>query len=238
MTRVRSTCSAALLAAIVLAGGGFGVGSRQHTAAAAANTTLIYGSPNQPDTLNPWFTGGNNLDITIFDALFYVDQQGRLQPELATSVSHTPDGRSWTFHLRHGVKWADGQPFTSADVAYAYHAILDKKNNVPSITGWEQIDHASTPDAFTFTCHLKAANAPFLVNVGLTAIIPRHIFDRPGLDIAKVPFNRAAFGTGPFMVSEWKAGDHVTLVANPNSWRGSSYLQKLIWKIVPIVTPC
>jgi peptide/nickel transport system substrate-binding protein len=209
-------------------------GSRQqHAVAAATGATLIYGSTMEPDTLQPWFTGGNTLDITIFDALLSVDRQGRLQPDLATSYSHTPDGLTWTFHLRHGVKWADGKPFTSADVAYNYRTIVDKKNGVPVIAGWDLIDQVATPDAYTFICHLKTVSAPFLVNVGLTLIIPRHIFDRPGVDLVKAPFNRAAFGTGPFMVSEWKAGDHVTLVANPYSWRGRSYFQKIVLKIVP-----
>ncbi len=202
MTRIRSSTCAALLAAIlILASGGPGTTRPPRAAAAAVGHTLVVGSIVDPDTLNPWFTGGNPLDIDIFDALLSVDPHGRLQPALATSVAHSPDGRTWTFHLRHGVKRADGQPFTSADVAYDYHAIVDPKSNVPVTAGWNLIDRASTPDAYTFVCHLTAVSAPFLANVGLTAILPAHIYGRPGLNLQKTPFNRIPFGTGPFRVS-------------------------------------
>ncbi len=239
MTRIRSTSSAVLMAAFLVLSSSLGTMVHSHTAAAAAGATLIYGATGEPDTLNPWTTAlgtGNEVAPAIFDSLLRSDAQSHLQPELAMSVDHSADGRTWTFHLRHGVKWADGVPFTSADVAYNYRVAFDKKDNVTGyygITGWDQIDHYTIPDANTFVCHLKAVNAPFLANMGSTPLIPQHIYDRPGVDFHKTSFNRTPFGTGSYMVSEWKAGDHITLVPNPYSWRGQPFFKKVIYKIVP-----
>lgn len=241
MIGLRSTGGAALLTVLlILTSGAVGAAARPRTAAATtatASATLIYGSTDEPDTLNPWTTlqgNGNPLAPAIFDSLLRVDARGRPQPELAASVQHTPDGRTWTFHLRHGVRWADGQPFTSADVVYNYRAIFDKTHNVAAgVTGWDLIDRYSTPDAYTFVCHLKAVSAPFLANVGWALLVPQHVYDRPGVDFNKTPFNRAPFGTGPYRVTEWQAGDHITLTPNPYSWRGRPFFQKIIDKIVP-----
>ena len=236
MTRIRSTCSAALLAAILVANGGsLGATAQQH-ATAAASTTLIYGAVGDPDSINPMISAGPGWDVigAVFDSLLSVDAHDNLQPDLATSVTHSADWRTWTFHLRRGVQWADGQSFTSADVAYNYHALFDKKLNVGIATaGWDQIDQSSTPDAYTFVCHLKMVSAPFLANVALTAMIPQHVYDHPGVDFRKSPINRRPIGTGPYMVTEWKTGDHITMVPNPYSWRARPYFQKVIFKIVP-----
>lgn len=237
MTRIRSTGGAVLVAACLVLSSSLGSMGHAHTAAAAAGNTLIYGSINEPDTLNPWTTQSDTSVVSaIFDPLLAVDATGHLQPDLATSVDHSADGRTWTFHLRHGVKWADGVPFTSADVAYNYRLTFDKKHSIYGIYGtggWDQISSYSTPDAYTFVCRLKAVNAPFLVNMGNTPLVAQHIFDRPGVDFNKTPLNRAPIGTGAYMVSEWKAGDHLTLVPNPYWWGGQPFFAKVIFKIVP-----
>jgi peptide/nickel transport system substrate-binding protein len=240
MTSIRSIYCAPLLATLLVVGGSGSLSTALHpSTVAAAPNTLVVGLVGEPDTLNPLITtfgngaNGNPTDTAIYDSLLYVDPHGALQPDLATSVTHSPDGRTWTFHLRKGVKWADGQPFTSADVAYNYRALFDKKHNVNSTIGWDQIDSYSTPDPYTFVCRLKAAYAPFLVNVGLDLLIPMHIFSRPGVDFNKTSFNRTPIGTGPYMVTEWKAGDHITLTANPYSWRGHPYFHTVILKVAP-----
>jgi peptide/nickel transport system substrate-binding protein len=217
-------------------GSNFTARSATRVHAASTNSTLVYGSSTEPDTLNPLISGlqvTGDVDSAVFDTLINYDPHNKVIPVLATSVKHSADGRTWTFHLRHGVKWADGQPFTSADVAYTYSAIFNKKNNIVSTTGWDKIDKFSTPDDYTVVMHLKQIFAPFLSYIGPTFILPKHIYDQPGVNFNKTPFNRKPFGTGPYMVSEWKTGDHITLVANPNSWRGQPQIKQIIFKIVP-----
>jgi peptide/nickel transport system substrate-binding protein len=232
----RSIAAAILLVTLLgLSGSGLTAAAPPRAHPRAGNDTLVYGSGDEPDTLNTLTTMSPNAFVVgaVFDSLLLIDPHGRLQPNLATSVDHSPDGRTWTFHLRHGVRWADGQPFTSADVVYNYRALFTKGHNIASTLGWDQIDRYSTPDAFTFVCHIKKVFVPFLVEVGFIRLLPRHIYDRPGVDFNKTPFNRTPFGTGPYRVTEWQAGDHITLVANPYSWRGRPSFQKIIYKIVP-----
>jgi peptide/nickel transport system substrate-binding protein len=236
MTCAWSTARSVLIAVLlVLSGSGLAAAAPPRSHPSAGDDTLVYGAGDEPDTLNTLTTESPNSFVigTVFDSLLLIDPHGRLQPNLATSVDHSPDGRTWTFHLRHGVRWADGQPFTSADVAYNYRALFSRGHNIASTLGWDQIDRYSTPDAFTFVCHIKQVFAPFLLDVGFIRLLPRHIYDRPGVDFNKTPFNRTPFGTGPYRVTEWQAGDHITLVANPYSWRGRPSFQKIIYKIVP-----
>ena len=234
MRRLVSIGAALLLAALPLAADGAG---HPQARAAGDTGTLIYGSTTEPDTLNPeTMVLVSSFEVTsaVFDSLLTPDPSNRLRPNLATSVDHTPDGRTWTFHLRRGVQWADGVPFSSADVAYTYRALLNPKNNIVSKLGWDKIDRLTTPDPYTVVCHLSQVYAPFLSTVSyVNFIVPRHIYDRPGLDFNRAAFNRKPFGTGPYMVSEWKAGDQITLLPNPHSWRGQPHFKKIIYKIVP-----
>ena len=237
---VRGYRAAALVSILVLGSGGLGAElhspARADTRARVPGSTLIYGSTGEPDTLNPETSGlqvTGDVDSAVFDSLVGYDTSNRPFPRLASGYSVSPDGLSWTFNLRHGVKWADNQPFTSADVAFTYASLFNKKNNIISNVGWDQIKTLTTPDDYTVKMTLKAVFAPFLSDVGTSDILPKHIYDVPGVDFNKGPFNRKPFGTGPYMVSEWKTGDHITLIPNPYSWQGQPHIQKLIFKIVP-----
>jgi len=221
---------------LVLSGSGVSGWAGSHAHAAASNSSLLIGSTEEPDTLNPLISGlqvSGDVASAVFDTLINYDTHNTVYPVLATSYTTSADGRTWTFHLRHGVKWADGQPFTSADVAFTYSSIFKKTNKIISTIGWDQIDKLTTPDDFTVVMHLKGIFAPFLSDVGPTDILPKHIFNQPGVDFNKAAFDRKPFGTGPYMVSEWKTGDHITLVPNPYSWRGQPHIKKIIFKIVP-----
>lgn len=238
MRRLSSKGGAILLAALLaMCATAFGPNLQpQARATAAANDTLVFGSTTEPDSLNPIITVsavGTDVDSAVYDSLVASDQNNTIYSQLATSYSHSADGRTWTFHLRHGVRWGDGQPFTSADVAYTERAILNPKNLIVTTLGWDQIDKLSAPDKYTVIFHLRKVVGPFLVLVGYTMILPQHIYDKPGVNFNTTTFNRTPFGTGPYMVSEWKAADHITLVPNPYSWRGQPFFKKIIYKIVP-----
>ncbi len=219
---------------ICLGGSSLGVAAPPRIPQAAGNTTFIIGTNFEPDTLNPLMTNSPGATVTtaIFDSLLLVDPHGQLKPDLAVSVDHSADGRTWTFHLRHGVKWSDGRPFTSADVAYDYQALFAKGHLAGITQGWNLIDRYSTPDLYTFTCHIKQVFAPFLLDVGSTDLLPKHIYDQPGVDFNKTSFNRVPIGTGPYMVQSWKAGDNITLAPNPYSWQGQPFFKRIIWKII------
>ncbi len=231
------------VALAVLIGSTGGAGAASHRASVgAASDTLIYGTTEEPDTLNPQITQlatTYDLNAGVFDFLVRVDDKNNFIPDLATSWSVSSDNKTYTFHLRHGVKWADGQPFTAKDVIFTYQQVVNPKNNNSTTQGWDQVDRAQAPDSYTVIFHTKQVFAPFLLYAGATtAILPAHYFQHSSSFVKsgnynRDPFNRKVFGTGPYMVSEWKTADHITLVPNPYYWGHKPYFKRIIFKIVP-----
>ncbi len=119
--------------------------------------------------------------------------------ELAHSWELSDDGKSITFHLHQGVKWHDGEPFSSADVKYTIERIMNPPKGMVSPRGpvfKAVIDHVETPDANTVVIHGKGPSA-LLLNLfanGHNAIIPKHIVEKDPVDALKTQ----VIGTGPF----------------------------------------
>lgn len=235
------TVATAVLTLLAGAAGSAGaVNARTGTRLALhASTTLVLGTTSEPDTLNPEITQvGFDFTSGIFDALVKVDAHDNFIPDLATSWSISPDNLTYTFHLRHGVKWADGTPFTAKDMLFTYHQIKNPKNNNYSTGEWSYVTRVDTPDDYTLILHTAKVYAPFLLQMGTTPILPAHYFAHsPSFLKAGTynhdPWNRKPFGIGPYMVTEWKSADHITLTPNKYYWGQRPYFQKLVYKIVP-----
>jgi peptide/nickel transport system substrate-binding protein len=236
--RVRRLRISALFLAVVCAGGlGYSPGALPGDAQGAPfiPAGLVIGLTQEPDTLNPLLAqtaAAQEVDSVVFDGLLRVDAQNKLQPALARSWSHSTDGRTWTFHLRTGVHWADGKTFTSADVAWTYKTISNPANPVAEPPGWDLVDSLTTPDPDTVIVHVNQVSAPWLLQVGTTAILPRHLLENRKAS-ALAAFNRAPIGTGPYSVLGWTPGKEITLVANPRSWQGVPGIAGLIFSIYP-----
>jgi peptide/nickel transport system substrate-binding protein len=136
------------------------------------------------------------------------------------------------YHLRPGVLWQDGAPFTAADVLFTWRAILNKKNNVGSTVGYDDVSAIDVRDPHTIAVHLKTPYAPFVATFfapsGTTyPVLPAHLLARYP-DINRVPFNSQPVGTGPFILERWQRGNKIVFRANPNYWRGPPKLRE-IW---------
>ncbi|MDQ2828475.1 MAG: peptide ABC transporter substrate-binding protein [Chloroflexota bacterium] len=210
---------------------------------ARASTTLIYGTDQEPDTLNRLITQletADNILAGVMETLVRSDAHDNFVPDLATTYTISTDNLTYTFHLRHGVKWADGAPFTAKDVVFTYQQIKNPKNNTSSTLGWDHITRVDTPDNYTVVFHTTKVYAPFLTDVGETAILPAHYFQHSSSFVKSGnfnhdPYNRTPFGTGPYKVTEWKSADHITLVPNAYYWGHKPYFQRIVVKIVPNV---
>src|SRR5579864_43112 len=117
---------------------------------------------NDPSSLNPLFAFDQpDIDMTQLYAepLLGLNQRNELVPLVASRVPTVEngdisrDGRTIIYHLRHGVRFADGTSLTSKDVAFTYHAILDPRNPVTEAQPYREIERLETPDAYTVVLH-------------------------------------------------------------------------------------
>ena len=241
---------AAFVAAALLAGC-TKVGTTSTSEGSGQNAGTIPGTlrvaiQSEPINLNPILASNTTdgfVDGLIFDFLVTADAKGNPQPDLADPVPTlenggiSKDGLTITYHLKHGVKWHDGEPFTSKDVKFSWQAVMSKANNATSRRGYDQVKSIDTPDDFTAVVHLKQKFAPIINTLFAESdnpiwVVPAHLLAKYP-DINKVPFNNEPVGTGAFKIAEWVKGDHITLVANPDYFRGAPKLQKVIIRVIP-----
>jgi hypothetical protein len=136
------------------------------------------------------------------------------------------------FTLRDGVRWHDGVPFTSADVAFTYRAIMDEKVASPRRSDFDLVSSVETPDPLTVVVRYKKPFSPALLS-WMGAILPEHLLGK--LDPAKWPeaYNRKPIGTGPFKFGSWKTNEYIRLVKNPDYFLGAPWLESIVFRVLP-----
>jgi len=136
------------------------------------------------------------------------------------------------FNLREGVRWHDGAPFTSADVAFTYRAIMDDKVASPRRSDFELVSSVATPDLHTVVVRYKKPFSPALLS-WMGSILPEHILGK--LDPSKWPvsYNRSPVGTGPFKFGSWKTNEFIRLVKNPDYFLGAPWLDSVVFRVLP-----
>ena len=153
--------------------------------------------------LNPLFEtvdSVRDVDSVIYQGLTTVDAQQNIVGALASDWTISPDHLTYTFNVKTGVKWADGQPFGADDVLFTYHVLQDLEYTQPGADFWRQVGIApGGPDQVVFTLKAPSASFPLALRMG---IIAKHIFGGMApAQIAASPFSGVrAFGTGPFKV--------------------------------------
>lgn len=195
--------------------------------------TVILGTPQEPGTLSPLLASATIDDVIssfIVEGLITVDGDGKYAPVLAEELpSISEDGLVLTYKLKKDIKFSNGDPFTCADVQFTLDAILSDLSGA-STSGYSDIDKIECPDEFTAVVYFADVYAPYMRLFAY--IVPRAAGDLAALDTWE--YNRAPIGTGPWVVSEWLAGDYITLVPNLNYREpGKPYLDSVIVKIVP-----
>ena len=148
------------------------------------------------------------------------------------------DGLTLTWKLRPCIFWSDGQPITSKDFLFTWKAMMDPANAPVSRAGWTSIRGIDTPDNQTVVIHFKSIYPAWqtLFNIGPTSLgglLPEHIFAGK-TSLEKDPqIHQPSWAGGPFAIKEWVAGDHMTLVRNPNYFGTPAKLDSINIKFVP-----
>jgi peptide/nickel transport system substrate-binding protein len=199
-----------------------------------------------PHSLNPLLNTNQEetvLGALAFDYLLSADRDLQLVPELAIEVPSTTnggvsrDGKTITYKLRHGVRWHDGKAFTSADVAFSFHLVMDPKVNVQSRLGYDEVASVETPDTFTVRFRLKRAYAPIVRSLFAPSgepyrIVPKHLLEHSS-DVNKDPFGGAPVGTGPYRFVSWQRGDRINYEANTDYWGGKPKIRRVVVHDIP-----
>ena len=208
---------------------------------------LRIGIQGSPDTLQPLLTSDTTdkmIGRLLFDPLISVDASGRHDvPILAAEVPTlanggiSRDGLTITYKLRRNVRWHDGAPFTSKDVAFSWRAIVNPANDISSRAGYDLVRKVETPNPYTAVFRLKERFSPAVDSLFAESdtpmfIVPEHLLGRlPNINAAS--FNAAPIGTGPFKFSRWQRGDRIELVANERYFLGKPKLKAIVLKIIP-----
>jgi len=202
----------------------------RRTAYAAPRTDLTIGIQLEPTNLDPT-TGGaaaairTVTDLNIYNSLTRIDKDGAVQPDLATGWDISADGLTYTFHLKSGVKFNDGTPFTADDVKWT----LDRDRGADSKSAQKQlfanIASVDVVDPATVKVTLSAPQGDFLYDMGWgdAVIVSPKTADTNVTN---------PVGTGPYKLGEWIKADHLTLVPNPNYTGTKPALDKVTFKFI------
>jgi len=228
-----STLCAASLALVLAACGNDDKTADKTSNASSTQEELTVGVPNDFGPVNIYTENEDWLNDMIYDKLMaaspYVDEP---TPWLAKSVKQLDD-KTWEIKVRDGIKWQDGEDFTAEDVKFTYEYYRDGPqtrythhvNEVPSIT---DIDIAKDNEKVTFACEYACPQLDTITFADLP-ILPEHIWkdvDNPR------KMTDLAIGTGPYKLTEYKEGDHYTVEANEDYFKGEPTVKKINMPII------
>ncbi|MFZ2649712.1 MAG: ABC transporter substrate-binding protein [Burkholderiaceae bacterium] len=198
-----------LMAALVLAALPFAA-TAQTRKDSAVLAMVLEPSPGLDPTMAPAAAIGQIVHYNILEGLTKINMDGSVTPLLAQSWSMDPDGKSYTFKLRKGVKFHDGEAFDSSDVKFSFERAKDEKStNKAKKAVFDNISSINTPDAHTVILVLNNADGNFLFRLGEnTAVI---LDPKSAGGTATQPV-----GTGPYTLADWKKGSSITLA----KWEG------------------
>ncbi len=220
--------------------------------AAPARASQAVINLGEPDTL---FSGASRSALAGFIFNFIGNGLVRFRhpdmdvvADLAESWTVSPDAKTYTFTLRRGVRWQDGEPFTAQDVKFTFELWAHPEwpgplaANIATIQGAQaykekqatEISGVKILAGQRIQITLIEPSAAFLAALALAIMLPRHLLkDVPPADAQKHPFARKPVYTGPFMVDSWRTGEGLTFNAFPNYFRGRPRIEGIVGRNIP-----
>ena len=219
-----------LLAAVLVVGG---CSSRAPDGGRADAATLRRGNGPEPDSLDPQLARSDsaaNILRDLYEGLATLDASGDPRPGAAAAWSVSADGRTYTFRIRAGARWSNGEPLTASDFVAAWQRLVDPKTGSQYAAVLEPVENAaeivaarapvsalgvSAPDAATLSVHLTAPTPYFPGLVAHWSTFPLHRGSAGGT-------SGVAVTNGAFTLSEWVVGSHVLLMRNHRYWNDAA----------------
>lgn len=201
--------------------------------------TLVYAILGEVETFNPIEPKGataQELRSLLYSRLVtYSNGDWAHGPDLAKSWDVSDDYKTWTFHIREGIRWSDGKPLTVADVEFTFRCVFhpqiatsirdgfqDDEGNLPTVT--------SDPENGTITLTTKKVDSQFLTHIGTVPIIPEHKWadhlqdENPTLlrQMTSDTDPAEMVGSGPFVLHQYVPAEKVVYKRNPYFWQQDS----------------
>jgi oligopeptide transport system substrate-binding protein len=199
------------------------------------------------DTLDPAAANASNSIMAmslIFEGLVRLDSKLNIQPAGASSWDISPDGKTYTFHIRPGLAWADGSLVTAEDFRWSIERALSKDNsggsasyylsNIVGAPEWNAgtasgLTGVTAPDPQTLQVQITTPGVFFLDQIAFAAadVVPKKLINQYGRD-----WVNHAWGTGPFKLKEWRHGERLLFEPNPYYWAGAMQLDGIDMPLV------
>jgi peptide/nickel transport system substrate-binding protein len=216
-------------------------GGNTPTTTAKKGGHVVEGWPSDVRTFNSMLSSDTQSNICIglmFDGLTSQNKAGDIVPALAESWKTSADGLTYTFKLRSGLKWSDGQPITTDDVKFTYQLAYDpqyaefaspRRGDLS-----KYIAKIDTPDPQTVIITTTQVFAPFLGAHGQYGILPKHVLgSMTGKQLNAADFNNGpTVSSGAYKFVKYDKGSQVTMARNDSYWAGPAYLDQWIYKVV------
>ena len=191
---------------------------------------LIAAIAGEPDQLDPHKTSAYfSFEVleNVYDTLVEPDENLEMRPALAESWEVSGDQLTWTFHVRQGVTFHDGSPFSADDVVYSYKRIIDQK--LSNADRFRAVTDVTAPDKSTVKITVAQPTPNLLSNIG--GFKGMAIVQRKNVESGEIATH--PIGTGPFAFRSTKSGDSITLAANKNYWGGPPLISGVTFRFIP-----
>jgi peptide/nickel transport system substrate-binding protein len=205
------------------------------TGSPRARGRLITGAARELESLHPWLAGTvAAFDVLegVMDGLLRYSAEGKLQPALAEGFAISDDGLTYTFRLRQGVRYHNGEPFSGEDFAAAWEVSRGRDFGALNTLGWQKVQSVDLPDDATLVVTTTEPDAPFLSTVATTYLCPRAALAE-GFDSFREIFASAPIGTGPFRITGWEPGAAVELGRWDGYWGEPARLNAIRYRVLP-----
>lgn len=227
---VATAVIAGLLLPLVLVPGAPSANERGGGTGQEGEVTLRVGIQQEFDSLNP-FLGFSRAATEVFRLIYptlttHSSEDFSVVPELATDWESSRDKLTWTFHIREGVKWSDGEPVTAHDVAYTFNRMMT--DSAAATANGNYVDNfaeVSAPDDGRVVIRTESPQAT--MRSLAVPIVPEHVWSRVD-DVAGFANREMPIvGSGPFEVTDYRPQQYLTLEADEDFWRGAPTIDRL-----------
>lgn len=200
-----------------------------------------------PTTLDPALivdVSGGGIAAKLFNGLVRLDPDMKVIPDVAVAWEISPDGRTYQFLLRQGVRFSNGREVTAEDFSYSIRRVLDPKTKSPNTWVFDKISGArefmegkateikgiEALDRYRIRLTLERPFSPFLHLLTMTAayVVPRESVDQSGPDFGNRPV-----GSGPYRLAEWKHNSFLHLAGNAGYFADKPKIDGIVYRVIP-----